>query len=372
MLQEDLLYQIALTRVEGIGDHLAKKLVLELGSAKAVFQTKKRFLEKLDGIGPSRAGTLTNYRDFQRCEQEIKFMQRYNIRSIFFNDPNYPNQLSQCYDAPILLYLRGTVRFPRTKIISIVGTRQPSSYGIEWTRAFLQDLSGTDILIVSGLAQGIDTIAHEAALQNKLPSMGILAHGMDTLYPAENRLLAKSMLEHGGLMTHFPSGTKPERQHFPSRNRITAGLCDALIVVETGIRGGSLITSGLAFGYQKDIFALPGRVTDPASAGCNLLIQQQQAIPIHDVQDLLNNMRWKEVGAIEKKQPTPALFYQTDPIEKNQLEFMRESIHVDEIGRFFKLNPAQLSSWLLKMEIEGIVLSKPGKRYQLNPNVCLL
>jgi DNA processing protein len=225
---------------------------------------------------------------------------------------------------------------------------------------------------VSGLAQGIDTIAHEAALQNNLPSLGILAHGMDTLYPAENRSLAKRMLEQGGVMTHFPSGTKPERQHFPSRNRITAGLCDALIVVETGIRGGSLITSGLAFGYQKDIFALPGRVTDPVSTGCNWLIQQQQAIPIHDVHDLLNNMHWNESNEIPKKQPTPTLFYQPDATEKRRLEFMRELVHIDEIGRFFELNPAQLSSWLLKMEIDGIVLSKPGKRYQLNPGVCLV
>lgn len=372
MIEDELVYQIALTQVEGIGDHLARKLVLELGSAQAVFRAPKRILEKIEGIGPTRAKAISDYKNFIRCEQEINFLQRHHIQAIFFQDPAYPEQLSHCYDAPILLYFRGSISFPPKHVISIVGTRSPSTYGIEWTRELLNNLNGSDILIVSGLAQGIDTIAHEAALQNNLPSLGILAHGLDTLYPAGNRPLAKRMLQHGGLMTHFLSGTKPERMHFPSRNRITAGICDALIVVETDIRGGSLITSGLAYGYQKEIFALPGRVNDNTSAGCNWLIQQQQAMPIHDASDLLNHLNWCKSGEIIKKQSQPKLFYQPGLVEKKWLDFMRELVHIDDIGRFFGLNPAQLSAWLLEMEIAGVVLSKPGKRYQLNPDVKLV
>jgi DNA processing protein len=371
MFDEELVYRIAITQVEGIGDHLARKLLLEMGSAKSVFHAPKRQLEKFEGIGQIRAKAILNFKHFKRCEEEIRFLHRHKIQAIYFQDPDYPVQLSQCYDAPILLYFRGSIHFPPKQIISIVGTRSPSAYGINWTRELLHDLNGSNILIVSGLAQGIDTIAHEAALENNLPSLGILAHGLDTLYPAGNRQLAKRMLQHGGLMTHFISGTKAERMHFPSRNRITAGICDALIVVESDIRGGSLITSGLAYGYQKEIFALPGRVNDNTSAGCNWLIKQQQALPIHNASDLLTNLNWCETGINPKSQPPPKLFYQPSSTEKEWLEFMQELVHVDEIGRFFGLNPAQLSAWLFEMEMAGVVLSKPGKRYQMNPDVKL-
>jgi DNA processing protein len=271
------------------------------------------------------------------------------------------------------LYFKGSATLENQRFLSIVGTRNPSVYGIEWTKKFVKDLEGSGIVVVSGLAEGIDTIAHESALQNGLNSIGILGHGLHTIYPAANRKLAARMIDQGGLLTHFPSGTNPERQHFPSRNRITGGICDALVVVETGIRGGSLITADLAYGYQKEIFALPGRVTDLMSAGTNHLILQQQAIPVHNAFDFLDYVKWSDLdktNSTHKK--NSSLFFYPSANEKKLLDLILDPVHIDVLSRKMEISHAQLASILLQLELNGIVLNKPGKRYQLNPAVTLL
>jgi len=373
MLHDEWLYQIALTRVEGIGDFLARLLVLEFGSASAVFKAKKKLLERLEKIGPFRAKAIASFNDFNRCEKEIEFLIKHKIQVVFFNHHHYPKQLYDCYDAPVLLYFKGSATLENQRFLSIVGTRNPSIYGIEWTRNFVKDLQGSEIIIVSGLAEGIDTIAHESALQNGLNSIGVLGHGLHTIYPAVNRKLAARMIEQGGLLTHFPSGTNPERQHFPSRNRITGGICDALVVVETGIRGGSLITADLAYGYQKEIFALPGRVTDLMSAGTNQLIQQQQAIPIHNAFGFLDYMKWRDNdNKITTEKENSSLFFYPSEREKKLLDLMIDPIHIDELSGKMEETHSQLASILLQLELKGVVMNKPGKRYQLNPTIALL
>ncbi len=232
-MPNDLLYQIALTLVPNIGDVYAKALVNTYGSAEAVFKAKKKDLEHLEGIGSVRASSIKAFLDFTSSEAEIKFIEQLKITPLFITDKNYPQRLLNCYDSPLLLFYRGNADLNTAKIISIVGTRNPSDYGKMLCEKIVEDLQAENILILSGLAYAIDTIAHKAALKNKLPTVGVLAHGLDKIYPQQNKMLAKQMVEHGGLLIEFLSATNPHKQNFPKRNRIVAGMCDALIVIES-------------------------------------------------------------------------------------------------------------------------------------------
>ena len=366
-MPDDLLYEIALTLVPNIGDVHAKALVNLYGNAQAVFKAKKKELESIEGIGTVRANSIKSFMDFSSSEAEIKFIEQYKITPLFITDKNYPQRLLNCYDSPLLLYYRGTADLNTAKIISIVGTRNHSDYGKIICEKIVEELHHENILIISGLAYGIDTIAHKTALKNNLPTVGVLAHGLDRIYPPQNKSLAKQMVEQGGLVTEFLSQTNPDKQNFPKRNRIVAGMCDALVVIESGIKGGSLITAELANGYNKDVFAIPGKTTDVKSEGCNYLIKNNKASLISGGDDLLEMMNWKPVTkTAQKKQRELFIEFTTD--EKIVVDILQQqdSIQIDQL--YFKsgLSSSAMAAALLMLEMNGIVSSLPGKVYKMS------
>jgi DNA processing protein len=365
-MSDDLLYQIALTLVPNIGDVHAKYLVNTYGDASSVFKAKRKELECLEGIGTVRANSIKSFTDFQSSEDEISFIEKYKIAPLFITDKNYPQRLLNCYDSPSLLYYRGKADLNTKKIISIVGTRNHSDYGRVCCEKFLDDLAQEDILVVSGMAYGIDTLAHKGALKNNLQTIGVLAHGLDILYPPQNKALAKQMVEHGGLLTEFMSQTNPDKQNFPKRNRIVAGMSDAVIVIESGKKGGSLITAELANGYNKDVFAFPGRSIDAKSEGCNYLVRQNKASLITEAQQLLQLMNWNAVKKpLFKKQRE--LFIELTPAEKLMTEMLltNEKMQIDELYLKSGLNSSAVAAALLSLEMQGVIASLPGKVYRM-------
>ena len=364
-MHHDLLHRIALTLTPNIGDVRAKALLERFGSASSIFSAPKKQLESIEGIGTIAANSIKYFNDYKICEEEISFIEKNNITPLFISDENYPKRLLNCYDSPTLLYYKGNADLNASKIISIVGTRNNSDYGKVTCENLLQDLAEEDVLVISGLAFGIDTIAHKASLKNKLKTVGVLAHGLDKIYPAQNKSLAKEMLTHGGLLTDFRSGTKPDRQNFPSRNRIVAGICDALIVIESSIKGGSLISAELANSYNKDVFAIPGRVSDSRSEGCNYLIKNNKSLLITCADDLLHIMNWKEAPKKIKKQRE--LFIELTTEEKIITDILsqRESMQIDELYSKSGLSSSAAANALLMLEMQGVVSCLPGKIFKL-------
>ena len=366
-MNQDLLYQLALMNVPHIGSVQARILVDKLGSAEAIFKSSKNHLEKIEGIGSIRAKRIKEFKGFDICEREIAFIHRYGIETFFLTDKKYPQRLLHCYDPPSLLFYKGKANLNASKIIGVIGTRNNTDYGKQQTEKLIRDLSTEQILVISGLAFGIDAIAHKTAIKNGLPTIGVLAHGLDQVYPPEHTNLAKDMIRKGGgLLTEFPSRTKPDKHNFPTRNRIVAGLCDAIIVIETGVKGGSMITAELANGYNKDVFAFPGKVSDAKSTGCNQLIQQNKAILLNDAEQLLEALGWKET--IKKNVPKQKeLFIQLNPEEKIIVDMLQEkaSLHIDEIKRFSNLSNSTVAATILNLELNNIIVSLPGKIYRL-------
>jgi DNA processing protein len=365
-MNNDLLYQIALTLVPNIGDVHAKALASLYGNAQSIFKAKKKELEAIEGIGTIRAQSIKNFVDFSSIEDEIKFIERYKIAPLFITDKNYPQRLLNCYDSPVLLFYRGNADLNTTKIISVVGTRNNSEYGKSVCEKLIAELAEQNILIISGLAFGIDTIAHKAALKNNLQTVGVLAHGLDRIYPSQNKALAKQMIEQGGLLTDFISNTNPDKQNFPKRNRIVAGICDALIVIESSKKGGSLITAELANGYNKDVFAIPGKTTDTRSEGCNYLIKQNKASLITCAADLIELMSW---DAKEKKQKNKQreLFIELTPEERIIVDILQqqENTQIDQLYLKSGLSSSAVAQALLMLEMQNAVMSLPGKIYKL-------
>ncbi|MEO6406563.1 MAG: DNA-processing protein DprA [Ferruginibacter sp.] len=365
-MHSDLLYQVALTLVPNIGDVHAKTLINIYGDAAAVFKASKRQLESIEGIGTVRANSIKSFADFAACEAEIAFIEKYKIQALFIHSEKYPKRLLNCYDSPLLLYYRGNADLNHSKIVSIVGTRHFTEYGRNACDNLIGILSAQNILIVSGLAFGIDTIAHKAALKNNLSTVGVLAHGLDRIYPAQNKTLAKQMTAQGGLLSDFPSNTTPDKQNFPKRNRIVAGICDALIVIESGKKGGSLITAELANSYNKDVFAIPGRITDSKSEGCNYLVQNNKAALINNGNDFLEAMNWN-ITAQKEKRKQRELFIEMSDDEKNIVALLQqqEAVQIDQIFMHAGLSSSKIAAALLSLEMQGIVASLPGKIYQL-------
>ena len=366
-MPNDLLYQIALTLVPNIGDVHAKALINFYGNAEAVFKAPKKDLENLEGIGTVRANSIKNFKDFSSSETEIKFIEQYKISPLFITDKNYPQRLLNCYDSPLMLYYRGSVDLNMPKIISIVGTRVHTDYGKMVCEKIVEDLHAEGILIVSGLAYGIDTIAHRAALKNKLDTVGVLAHGLDKIYPPANKAMAKQMVDNGGLLTEFMSFTNPDRQNYPKRNIIVAGMCDGLIVIESSKKGGSLITAELANGYNKDVFAIPGKITDSKSEGCNYLLKNNKAILITGANDLLEMLNWKpNAKPLQKKQRELFIEFTADErIVVNILQ-QNESMQIDQLYYKSGLSSSAMAAALLMLEMQGIVISMPGKLYKIS------
>jgi len=364
-MTDDLLYQIALTQLPNIGSVISKALIERFGTAKNIFEAKKRDLCSIENMSEPKAKSITTFEDFTPAADEIKFIEKYKIQALFITDKNYPQRLLHCYDAPTLLYYRGNADLNVSKIISVIGTRSHTDYGAALTEQLAQDLKDQHVLVVSGMAYGIDALAHKAALHNGLNTVGVLAHGLDTIYPAQHKSLAKEMLLQGGLLTEFPQQTKPDKHNFPRRNRIVAGMADATIVVETLVKGGSMITASLANNYNRDVFAYPGKTTDSKSEGCNYLIKNNRAALLTDGQQLMEAMGWEK-----KKTKRPAqreLFIELSKEEKIITDILKEkdAVHIDELYIKSTLSSSTVAGAILNLELQNVIASLPGKMYKL-------
>ncbi len=365
-MQQDIIYPIALTLVPTIGAIQARILLEHFENANDIFKASQKKLETIEGIGTIRAKNITSFTNFARAEKECQFIEKHRIQAISYKDPAYPNRLRHCYDAPPLLFYKGNANLNHTHLISIVGTRSPTSYG-EWvTQQIVEQLTSHNVIIVSGLAYGIDVLAHRTAIKNNISTIGVLAHGFDRIYPSQHRNVAKEMILQGGLLTDFMSNTKPDRQNFPKRNRIVAGISDAVIVVETDEKGGSMITAELAFDYNRDVWAVPGRINDAKSKGCLHLIKNQKAMPFITVDAMVQEMGWM---LKEKKQPSinRSLFIDMTPEEQTIFNVLqkKESTHIDEIFLKSKLSNSVVATSILQLELKGVIKGFPGKRYKL-------
>ena len=372
----DILYRVALTLIPNIGPVQAK-LLLQCCEPEEIFHAKKRFLEKIEGIGPVKAQAIRDFNNFSRAEKEIRFMEKYRITPLFLTDEDYPKRLLNCYDSPTLLYYKGTANLNAARIINIIGTRNNTDYARQLIEKLVKELAENKVTIMSGLAFGVDALAHKAALKNGLPTIGVLAHGLDKMYPPEHAPLAKDMIAHqGGLLTEFKSGTKPDKHHFPSRNRVVAGCCDATIVIETDRKGGSMITAELANGYNRDVFAFPGRISDTKSSGCNYLISTNKAQLLQSAEDLLQLMGWEDEwetdpGQGKKKGRSKIqkeLFIELTKEEKAIIAILQEheAVHIDELNFKSGISNGAVAAAILRLELENVIVSLPGKIYRLS------
>ncbi len=364
-MNKELIYQIALTQISGIGDVLAKNLVSYCGGVEAVFHQKRANLLRIPGIGGKLADAVLSFNDFSAAEKEVTFIEKHQIKPLFYLDKDYPNRLKQFPESPVMLYYLGNADLNNTKIVGIVGTRKASEYGKNFVDELCVELAETGCLVVSGLAYGIDIQAHRAALKNNLPTVGVMAHGLDRIYPAQHTATAKKMIEQGGLLTEFSSGTSPDATNFPKRNRIVAALCDVVIVVETALKGGAMITAELANYFNKEVMTLPGRTNDLHSQGCNWLIKQNKAAIITQPRDVFEWMNW-DVSAT-KKTAQQELPLNLSADETAIVNYLRSNARagIDDLAFALQLDAGLLAFTLLDMEFKGIVRQLPGKYFEL-------
>lgn len=365
MLNNDHFYLLALQAIDGIGDINARKLIEHCGSAQQVLEEKPTVLEKIKGVGPAISGKIKNKKIFEKAEKELRFIDANNVEIIGYWDESYPLRLRECNDAPLILFKRGNFDLRKQRIISIVGTRMMTLYGKRFLERFLADLQCYDPIIVSGLAYGIDICAHKEALNNDLTTVGILAHGFDRIYPKTHSQIALKMLDHGGFYTEFCSGTTPEKMNFVKRNRIVAGISEATIVVESARKGGSLITADLANSYYRDVFAVPGRIDDLYSEGCNMLIKGNKAAMITSVKDLEYILGWK-ADKKNVKEIQKSMFLDLNPGERlvfNRLNACEKQV-LDVLAPACKMSVQKTVGILLQLELKGLIRSLPGKWYQ--------
>ena len=364
-MTDQLLYQIGLTLIPGIGDVLGKKLVAYCGGPEAVFREKRAGLEKIPGIGQATVSSILSHKVLQRAEEEIIFINKNSIQPLFYLDKAYPKRLQHCVDSPMMLYYSGEAELNAQKVIGVVGTRNASEYGKRLCEQLLDDLKEDNILVVSGLAYGIDICAHRSALKFGLPTIGVMAHGLDRIYPSTHKSVAIKMQEQGGLLTEFMSKTIPDRENFPRRNRIVAGMVDALIVVESAKKGGALITADIANSYNRDVFAFPGRVGDTYSEGCNFLVRTNKAAMIESAVNLKYIMGW-QIESKKSNAKQTQLFREFSEDEQKVLNAFNGSnlCDLDQILINTELTASKLAGVLLGLEFDGVLVALPGKRYQ--------
>lgn len=363
--REQLLYLMALTHVAGIGHVRARELVAYCGGAKEVFSKNRAELARIPGIGTIVADAVVKSDVLKHAERELAACDKSGVRLLSFLDKEYPQRLNHCADAPIVLYVKGNADLNPERALSVVGTRNATAHGREITTKLIEDLRSLGVTIVSGLAYGIDIAAHRAALQFGLPTIACLAHGLDRVYPPLHAGTAKEMQQLGALITEFPLGTNPDKENFPTRNRIVAGMTDATLVVEAGIKGGALITATLAADYNRDVFAIPGRTTDIYSEGCHKLIRDNRAALVTSATDIIKALNWDmEAPAIPTRQQR--LLLGLTPEQEKMVAVLGEtSLSVDQLAGRSGMSMSKVSALLLEMEFEGIVRSLPGKVYQL-------
>jgi len=365
MYDDAFLHRIAITMIEGVGDVLARQLISYCGGVDAVFKERKKTLVKIPGIGPKTAAAIANFKDFKKAEKELEFIHKHKIRVFFYTDADYPARIKNCHDAPLILYFKGSESLDARRMIAIVGTREATDYGKDQTKQICLELGRAGATIVSGLAYGIDITAHRTCIEHGIPTIGVVAHGLDRIYPQQHTSTARKMINLGGILTENPSGTIPDRENFPKRNRIIAGLCDAVIVTEAAKTGGALITADIANSYNRDVFAVPAKVMDLQSEGCNNLIKTHKAALIQSAQDVLYIMDWKE-DTSSKKQKQIELFHDLNEDEKACLSILTNDagVYVDEIAISLSKTQSLTAALLLNLELKGIIQCLPGKKYK--------
>jgi DNA processing protein len=358
-----LLEEIALTLLPNIG-HRKVRTILQHIDTESFFRVSKRRLKEIPSIGDKTLISLNREEALLKAEAYLNFFEKNEILPTFYQSDDFPFRLNQCEDAPILLFKKGKMHFNQPKVISIVGTRNATKYGKRCIDELLDGLKDQQVVVVSGLAYGIDVYAHQRCVELGIQTIGVLGHGLDRIYPSVHKNVAQQMLENGGLLSEFLPGTLPDREHFPMRNRIVAGMCDATIVIESGEKGGSMITAELANDYSRDVFAFPGNVESEFSKGCNLLIQKQKAHLITNSSDFIQWMSWDKTN--ENKVIQQSLFPNLSEEEQMIVGVIQEKkeISIDVLSIKTEINSSKLTGILLKLELEGVVQQLPGMRYK--------
>lgn len=361
-----LIHKVALTLIKTVGHVTSKNLFAHFGSAEDVFRASLKELMQVPGVGEVTAANIRNTDALAVAEEHLKYLERYQVRVLFFTDEDYPYRLRQCIDAPILLYYRGTADLNHRRVISVVGTRRSTEYGKSICRQLAEVLAPYDVVVVSGLAYGIDIAAHKESLAHQIPTVGVLGHGLDRIYPHLHKDIAHKMTLHGGLLTEFPLYTMPDREHFPMRNRIIAGIADATVVVEATIKGGALITAELANSYDREVYAFPGRIGDEYSEGCNFLVRTSRAALLSKPKDLLYYMGW-DISHSPKVQAQMQLPIDLSPAEQKIVAILKEApVHIHDIIVRSQLPQNKLPIYLLNLEMQGIIMCLPGSVYKLS------
>lgn len=363
-MDKDLVYKIALTQIPGIGSVLAKNLIGYCGGVRDVFEKSKSFLKKAPGIGDIIANNIKSFKNFTRAEEEVEFVERNGIRPIFFLDKEYPFRLKNIPDCPILLYTKGNKNLSPDKCIAVVGTRKMTSYGKLFVNQLIENLVPHDVTVVSGLAYGVDIWAHKQCLKHGVDTFAVVAHGMDRIYPTLHSNVASDMIaNNGAILTEYISGTKPEKVNFPMRNRIVAGMVDAVVVIESASSGGSLITAELANQYNRDVLAVPGNIHEKYSQGCNHLIKNHKACIIEGAEDLVKLLNWDV--KIEKNNQRK-IFVELSNNEQKLVDLIRQNkeMGVDQLMSNTGMSSSILAMALLELEMKNCITSLPGKRYQ--------
>ena len=366
MTDQDLIYILALQHVPKIGDITAKKLINHCGSAEGVLKEKINHLLKIDGIGATVIKGLFDSKHLKEAENELRFIKENDIKSLYFTDADYPERLKHCIDSPILLFQVGNVNLKQKRIISVIGTRKITTYGVAFCEKLIEQLVPFDPIIVSGFAYGIDITAQKSAIKHKLQTIGCLAHGLNQIYPKIHKKYMSQVEENGGFLTDFWSTDPFDRNNFLKRNRIIAGMSEATIVIESAAKGGSLVTADIANSYGKDVFAVPGRATDSQSIGCNNLIKTQQAHLLSNPLDIPYMLNWQlennQKPAIQKQ-----LFVELNADEKTIYNFLKgnDSQLLDVIAKACELPVFKVAGILLTMELKGLTRPLPGKLFEL-------
>lgn len=366
MTKEELFHTLVLQKVPNLGDASAKKLIQKAGSPEAVFKEKKSNLLKIDGIGAYKLKELGSKDCYASAEEELKFIEINQIKTVYFKDDAYPEKLKHCLDGPILYFQRGNINLNNKRIISIVGTRKVTTYGSSFCEQFIEELAPLDPIIVSGFAYGVDITAHKAALKNGLQTIACLAHGLNQIYPKSHQKYVNEVEHHGGFITDFWSSDAFDKTNFLKRNRIIAGVSEATVVIESAEKGGSLVTAELANSYNRDVFAVPGRVSDSQSKGCNNLIKSQRANLLTSAADLVYILNWQ----LEEKKPKviqKQLFVALNDDEKLIFNYLKEhpKAHLDAIAIQCKMPIYKATTTLLDLELKGLVRPLPGKMFEL-------
>lgn len=372
MNDTELLHVLALLKIEGVGDIVAKKLINHCTTAENIFKTKAAQLETIDGIGQVLIRNLKDKSVFKLAQAELQYIKENGINVLYYQDENYPVRLKHCIDGPVLLFTSGTIDFNNRKIISIVGTREITSYGIDFCKKLIEDLAPLNPIIVSGFAYGVDIVAHKAAIDNNLQTIAVVAHGLNQVYPKIHKKYVAKMEENGGFITEFWSNSNPEKENFVKRNRIVAGMSEATIVIESAEKGGSLITANIANDYNRDVFAVPGRTSDKFSQGCNNLIKTQRAHLLTSAADILYLLNWelnendskskKDNNSIQKQ-----LFISLDADEQKIYDYLigigKQELDLIALACDFPVY--RISSILINMELKGVIRPLPGKLFEV-------